>query len=469
MKRTRQPDQLPVEPDIPAPETAIDEAEIEIFEPEPFDRIRPTGRGFRSRLTASLAPAIAGVFLVCAMAFGATLGSTGSSGIDSDDVSAGKTVDATSADGKVAGGAPVGDRSEDGKGAPVDSESSADEPKPADGEAPDAEKPGTEPAPAPEIRTIDLDVALGDGGRVRLKWGACAVDGFAAWKIVRSTDAGASFPLGRRDTLVAAFEAQGKRAFTDAGAPKGKKLWYAVVGLAGDGEARHVACRSRSRAIVTPAQAPAPKPTEKPAATTSPALGMTLAVKEGVIFIDFSECKAAGAEYYKVVRSTDSTVKWPAGENDALVAAVGMDGKTAAWDKGAPSGKKAWYRVFCVRHAEEGYKVLASSAAKGITAPVKDPAPEPKAMWIEVSTDGGNAVVHWEACGGEQFSHYRILRKTGEGTTVVAEIESAGATTWVDETVEAGGTYKYLVQSKGVIEESYVLLGSTEWAVVTVE
>ncbi len=354
MKRTRQPDQLPVEPDIPAPETAIDEAEIEIFEPEPFDRIRPTGRGFRSRLTASLAPAIAGVFLVCAMAFGATLGSTGSSGIDSDDVSAGKTVDATSADGKVAGDAPVSDRSEDGKGAPVDSEPSADEPKPADGEAPDAEKPGTEPAPAPEIRAIDLDVALGDGGRVRLEWGACAVDGFAAWKIVRSTDAGASFPLGGRDTLVAAFEAQGKSAFTDAGAPKGKKLWYAVFGLAGDGEARHVACRSRSRAIVTPAPAPAPKPTEKPAATTSPALGLTLAVKEGVIYIDFSECKAAGAEYYKVVRSSDSTVKWPAGESDTLVAAVGMDGKTAAWDKGAPSGKKAWYRVFCVRHAEDG-------------------------------------------------------------------------------------------------------------------
>jgi hypothetical protein len=467
MKRTRQPEQLPVEPDIPAPETAIDEAEIEIFEPEPFDRIRPTGRGYRSRLTASVAPAVAGVFLVCTMAFGASLGATGSTGIDSHDVSAGKTVEDTSADGKVAGDAPVSDRSEDGKGAPVDGEPSADEPKPGDGESPDAEKPATEPAP--EIRAIDLDVALGDGGRVRLAWGACAVDGFAAWKIVRSTDAGASFPLGGRDTLVAAFEAQGKSTFTDTGAPKGKKLWYAVFGLAGDGDARHVACGSPSRTIVTRAPAPTPKPTEKPVATTSPALGLTLAVKEGAIYIDFSECKAAGAEYYKVVRSSDSTVKWPAGQNDTLVAAVGMDGKTAAWDKDAPSGKKAWYRVFCVRHAEEGYKVLASSAAKGITAPVKDPAPEPKAMWIEVSTDGGKAVVHWEACGSEQFSHYRILRRTGEGTTVVAEIESAGATTWVDETVEAGGTYKYLVQSKGVMEGSYVLLGSTDWAVVTVE
>ena len=449
MKRTRQPDQLPVEPDIPAPETAIDEAGVGIFRagalrPDPADRPRVRIPAHRvagacdRRRFPRVCHGIRGDPWLDGLVghrFGRRV--------------AGKTADATSADGKVAGEAHVSDRSEDGKGAPVDSEPSADEPKPADGKAPDAEKPGTEPAPAPEIRAIDLDVALGDGGRVRLEWGACAVDGFAAWKIVRSTDAGASFPLGGRDTLVAAFKAQGKSAFTDAGAPKGKKLWYAVFGLTVDGEARHVACRSRSRAIVMPA--PGTKPTERPAATTSPALGLTLAVKEGVIYIDFSECEAAGAEYYKVVRSSDSTVKWPAGESDALVAAVGMDGKTSrAWDKDAPSGKKAWYRVFCVRHAEEGYKVLASSAAKGITAPVKDPAPEPKAMWIEVSTDGGKTVVHWEACGGERFSHYRMLRKTGEGTTVVAEIESAGATTWVDETVEAGGTYKYLVQSKGV-------------------
>jgi hypothetical protein len=166
---------------------------------------------------------------------------------------------------------------------------------------------------------------------------------------------------------------------------------------------------------------------------------------------------------------SDETVKWPAGDNDTLVAAIEVGGKTAAWDEHAPAGKKAWYRVFCVRHTEDGYKVLTSSAAKSITAPAEKPAPEPKSMWIDVAVDGGHVVVTWEACGGDQFSHYRILRKTGEGTTVVAEIENAGSTTWVDESVEVGGTYKYLVQSKGKIEGSWVLLGSTDWAVVTVE
>ena len=90
-------------------------------------------------------------------------------------------------------------------------------------------------------------------------------------------------------------------------------------------------------------------------------------------------------------------------------------------------------------------------------------------MWIEVNVEGGNVVVHWEACGGESFSHYRIVRKVDGVSSVVAEIENAGVTTWVDDSVEAGKTYKYLVQSKGVIDGSYVLLGSTDYAAVTVE
>ncbi len=90
-------------------------------------------------------------------------------------------------------------------------------------------------------------------------------------------------------------------------------------------------------------------------------------------------------------------------------------------------------------------------------------------MGIEVSVDGGHVVIHWTACGGEQFSHYRVVRMSGDTTKVVAEIENADTTTWVDETVEGGATYKYMVQSKGLIEGSYVLLGSTDWAAVTVD
>jgi hypothetical protein len=467
MKRTSKNDLLPVEADVQADVPA----DVEVWTPADLDdRMRPSGRrGYRSRLTASVPGAVAGVFLVCALAFGATLGATGSTGPDADGKPAGETTDGKTAGDALAYGGDYGNDEA------ADAEQTGDDGKPGDGEAldggaPDGETIKTEPAPVPEAKAIDLKVALGDGGRVRLDWSACDVEGFAVWKIVRSSDAGASFPLGEGDSLIAALEDQGVTAYTDTSAPKGKKLWYAVVGLAGDGDARHVACTSPSRAVVTPEPPPpAPKPTEKPTSTTPPALGLTLAVKEGVIYIDFTECKAVGADYYKVVRSSDSTVKWPAGDNDTLVAAIEMGGKTAAWDEHAPAGKKAWYRVFCVRHTEDGYKVLNSSPARSITAPAEKPAPEPKAMWIEVTVEGGHVVVNWEGCGGELFSHYRILRKTGDSTTVVAEIENAGTTTWVDESVEVGGTYEYLVQSKGVIEGSYVLLGSTDWAAVTVE
>jgi hypothetical protein len=462
MKRTPNHDQLPVEPDV--------DGGVEVWEPDEGHAARAhRSRGYRARLTASVPGAVAGVFLVCALAFGASLGATGSHGPDSDGTTAGETTD-----GKTADEAPAAYHGEDGTdadpegapdGAPDGAPTGADG-TPGDGDAGDGDAPDTGPAPAPDVLTIDLAVALGDGGRVRLEWGACAVDGFAAWKIVRSTDAGASFPLGEHDALIAVIESQGTTAYIDTSAPKGAKLWYAVVGLAGAADARHLACASPSRAIVTPEPPAPPKPDAQP--TAPPAMGLTLAVKEGAIYIDFTECKVDGAQYYKVVRSSDSTVKWPAGDNDTLVAAVAIGGRTAAWDEHAPAGKKAWYRVFCVRHTEDGYKVLNSSPARSITAPAAKPAPEPKAMWIEVTVEGGHVVVHWEGCGGDLFSHYRILRKTGDSTTVVAEIENAGVTTWVDESVEAGGTYTYLVQAKGTMDGSYVLLGSTDWAAVTV-
>jgi hypothetical protein len=225
-----------------------------------------------------------------------------------------------------------------------------------------------------------------------------------------------------------------------------------------------------------PKQDPTPKPDKpKPEPKTEPKpakLGLELAIKDGAILVDWTTCEVDGADYYKVVRSTDSTVKWPTGDGDELIAAVEIGGKTKAWDKHAPSGKKAWYRVFCVRHTDDGYTVLTSSGAEGIKAPVKEeptPKPEPSAMWIEASVDGGAVVLHWEACGADGFSHYRILRKADGDASVIAEIDDAGTTTFVDDDVEAGVEYRYLVQSKGHVGDDWYLLGTTEWVTVVVE
>jgi hypothetical protein len=215
-----------------------------------------------------------------------------------------------------------------------------------------------------------------------------------------------------------------------------------------------------------PRQAEAPKP--KPSA--KPVLGLKLAANDGAVLVDWSACKAKGADYYKVVRSKDSTVRWPAGGNDTAIAAVEIGGATKTWDKHAPAGKRAWYRVFCVRHTDAGYKVLSASAAKSITAPKPKPAPvpQPADMWLEVDVEGAAATLHWEACDSDGFSHYRILRKAGGDAQVIAEIGDHGVTTYVDDGLDAG-SYSYLVQSKGKIDGSWVLLGATDWVGATVE
>lgn len=449
MDRTRQRDQLP-----PTPA----EADVEIWEPASNDRIRPSHpRTLHTRFTASVPGAVGGAFLVCALAFGATLSSTTTPATGP----AGDTATSEAAADGTAGGATLAntggyDKDEwsgvdHGGGGAKAGEEPGDEPDGKADENPDAprETPKDEPPAAVEVRSIGLDVALGDGGAVTLDWGACEVNGFLAWKVIRATDGTPTYPRGDGDVLIGVIEKQGQTAFTDAYAPAGKKVSYAVFGLGGDGYARNIACASPARPVATPADEPKPEPKDPPAET--PSMSLALSIKDGGVYLDWTGCGADGADYYKVVRSSDSAVSWPAGEGDTLVAAVEIGGTTAAWDEHAPAGKKAWYRVFCVRHTDDGYKVLVSSPVRPIVAPAGEPAPEPSAMWIEVGVDGGHVVVHWQACGGELFSHYRVIRKVDGVSQVVAEIDDAGATAWVDETVEAGGTYKYLVQSKGVI------------------
>ncbi len=244
-----------------------------------------------------------------------------------------------------------------------------------------------------------------------------------------------------------------------------------------DGEADPTTSPDKPDVKPEPTKKPKPEPTQKPEPkpTARPVLDLSLSIKEGAVLIKWSACKVDGADYDKVVRSSDSTVKWPTGENDKVVAVVEVGATPKAWDESAKPGKKAWYRVFCVRQTEDGYKVVAASETRSIVAPEAEPKPTPKptpetyVMWIEAGQDGGAVVLHWEACSSDGFSHYRIVRKVdGEGS-VIAEIDDKGVTTYVDDDVESGVTYRYVVQAKGQIEGEWVLLGTTEWVAVTVE
>ena len=459
---------------------AFDQVELLEDRTTPIARTTRTGR----RMGRALPGAVAGAFLITALAFGANALPTPKGSADAD--KAGTTTaqgdgatDAPTVDGGEPAGTvkPTDEGGEDVK--PIDPAPDGDEPKdePAD-ETKD--EPEDEPEPKPDVRSLDLALRM-DGAKVVVDWSACDADHFVAYKVIRSTDEKVTYPRGEDDTLVGVVENAATTATVDS-APDGKKLFYRVFGVVEwAGNPYTVACASGVKGIETPEQAPEPKPEPEPEPKPTPeGLSLKVVIDGGHPWLDWSDCGADGFDYYKVVRSTDSTVKFPPGEDDTVVAAVGPDGKTAFYDKEAPGSRKLWYRVFCVETSEAGYKVLAASDARAIETPAyeKPEIPDPKPMGFEVGVgpDGG-IVLHWEACGGELFHYYKVVRSRFEnpsylpgtdGSEVLAVIENPANTVWVDG-VDEGGTSYYRIQSIGVIDGQKVLLGQTAVKSVTVE
>jgi hypothetical protein len=160
-----------------------------------------------------------------------------------------------------------------------------------------------------------------------------------------------------------------------------------------------------------------------------------------------------------------------------MIGAVEAGGYRKAYDKDAPHGAKAWYRVFCVRKTEAGYKVVNASAAKGIEVPEEPTPPDPISLGIDWSVNGeGKVVLTWDACEVDGFAFYKVVKSTWnddpsylpwtDGTEVIAVVEDMFATEWHDWAPDAGHTAYYRVQCLGYVGGAKVLLGET--AVVTV-
>jgi hypothetical protein len=226
----------------------------------------------------------------------------------------------------------------------------------------------------------------------------------------------------------------------------------------------------------TPKPEPRPDPTKPPVTTIS----LALAIKEYHPLVEWGSCGDLDFDYYKVVRSSDSTVSWPKGEGDELVAAVERGGTRKAWDEGSPHGKKVWYRVFCVRDTDAGYKAVRASATRGIEVPEEPappPPPDPITLGLEVVVnDEGKVVLSWSTCEADGFAFYKVVKSTWnenpsylpwtDGTEVLAAIGEMGATEWHDWAPESGETAWYRVQCLGYSGDHKVLLG--ESAVVSV-
>jgi hypothetical protein len=334
-------------------------------------------------------------------------------------------------------------------------------------------KPTAKPAGSgtePVVKASAPRLAL-DGHKVGISWSVCHAEGFVYYRVVRSTDEAVSWPMGPGDVLIATIKSATQTRVADTHTSAGRRYFYRVVGIAKHDGPYRVACRSAVQSIVSPkAATPSPAP-------SSGALSLALSTSNGHPYVDWSACGRANADWYKVVRSPDATVRWPLGGNDTLVAAVGIHDKTALWDSSAPHGKKVWYRVFCVDGTDSGYRVLRASSAKAIVVPTEDQAPMPSEMSFDVEVVGGEVALEWEACGADGFSYYKVVRSPNpnpsylpwtDGSEVIAVISDAGTTTFTDTDVASGQTWYYRVQSIGYWQGQKIVLGQTDVESVTI-
>jgi hypothetical protein len=134
--------------------------------------------------------------------------------------------------------------------------------------------------------------------------------------------------------------------------------------------------------------------------------------------------------------------------------------------------------VFCIRETESGSVAVAATAVKGIQTPAGEPAPDPKALGFEVDVTGEGVVLHWQACGVDNFTYYKVVRSTTtenpsyfpwtDGTELIGVIENQDVTQFVDSSVESGQTIYYRVQCLGIWNGEKVLRGQTAVIAVTI-
>ena len=218
-------------------------------------------------------------------------------------------------------------------------------------------------------------------------------------------------------------------------------------------------------ATAKPKTEPAPpKATDKPKPAPAPAEPVALALegwlKDGKVKLAWKPYAYEGFEYYKVVRSTDATVTWPAGAGDTVIGVIG-DPKAPWWADKPACGVASSYRVFAVRSGDGGYVTLGASNVVTLTVPcAPDPTPhetKPIGLWAEARAGEGIKLV-WDACAVDGFAAYKVVRSQtnpdpryplNDGTELIAAIGDSGQTHLLDAAVTAAETWTYRVMAVG--------------------
>ncbi|MGH2428603.1 MAG: hypothetical protein ACRDGV_06895 [Candidatus Limnocylindria bacterium] len=221
----------------------------------------------------------------------------------------------------------------------------------------------------------------------------------------------------------------------------------------------------QEKAQPAPAEQPKPQPEEKPKpketepakpkpATT--ALELFVKIKEGKVKLHWNAFIGPEFGYFKVVRSFDGTVTWPASGDDQVVGVIG-DPNAPWFFEHAPCGKQLHYRVFAVRAADGGGYVTLAASNVATTFIECAPKPEPiegHAIGLEVAATGDGIKLQWEKCRADGFVAYKIVRSQAHGdprfplnagTELVGVISDRFTTGFVDAAVAAGETWTYRV------------------------
>lgn len=362
--------------------------------PEPSGPPVTTAR-IGTRLGISLPAAVGAAVLVTAIAFGA--GALRPATTDDTGREPAPAADEASKPDRVDDGAK-GDADTDEattdpaeKPAPTDAPAKTEEPeateKPqasdeasatAKPEATVAPKPTAKPEPKPTAKptakpdptkpgSLELAAKATDGGRVVLDWSRYGGDGFAWYKVVRSKDATAAWPLGEGDSLVAAIDDRETTIAKDADVPGGKTWYYRVFAVAKGETGYRILAASGVAKVAVPA--PTPKPSPKP--TPEPyALAFDVAVIADGVVLDWEGCGSDGFVYYKVVRSTGSNPSYlPWTDGTELIAVVEDAGTTSLTDEAVESGDTFTYRVQAIGVLDGQKVLLGQTAAIKVTIP----------------------------------------------------------------------------------------------------
>jgi hypothetical protein len=245
--------------------------------------------------------------------------------------------------------------------------------------------PKPEPTPGTGVTGMTLD-AQGYVGKVKLFWSKFTGEEFSYYKVVRSTDATVTWPVGANDTLIKWTHDQWETSYKDY-APCGTTFFYRVFAVTSGSDGYQVLAASNvdsavaecgttesPKATPTPAPpTPAPPtpapPTPTPAPTPAPpvTLGFLLTGIDGGVHADWQACSAPGFASYRVVRSmTNADPMYPLNSGAELAATITNPANSVLVDTNVTTGQTWFYRVLCM--AGDG-SVLGITPALSVTVP----------------------------------------------------------------------------------------------------